>query len=137
MFDDAFADDSQAVGACSSCVHVYGARDLMESIPEFMTVWQVDPLLSLYREYLGDSFGLGRALFFDKSPERSWNLNWHKDTTISVKHNASKLPSLWRPTIITCVPRVIASDEAWRQIMTLKIHLEEVTDENGPIRVIP
>lgn len=87
VFDDAFADDSQAVRARSSRGHVYAARNLIESISEATTVWQADPMLGLLREVLGDCFGLVRALFFDKPPERSWNLPWHKDTSISVKDN--------------------------------------------------
>lgn len=32
---------------------------------------------------------------------------------------------------------MIASDELLRQMLTLRIHLDEVTGENGPLRVIP
>ena len=42
-----------------------------------------------------------------------------------------------RPTQKAGVPHVIASDELLRQMLTLRIHLDEVTDENGPLRVIP
>ena len=137
VFDDAFADDSQSVRARSSRGHVYAARNLIESIPEVTDVWQSDPMLRLLREVLGDSFGLVRALFFDKPPERTWNLPWHKDTSISVKDNSTKSQSFSRPTIKAGVPHVIASDELLRQMLTLRIHLDEVTDENGPLRVIP
>jgi ectoine hydroxylase-related dioxygenase (phytanoyl-CoA dioxygenase family) len=34
------------------------------------------------------------------------------------------------------VPHFIASDDFLRQMLTLRIHLDEVTDENGPLRVI-
>ena len=137
VFDDAFADDSQTVRARSSRGHVYAARNLIESIPEVTAVWQADPMLRLLREVLGDYFGLVRALFFDKPPERSWNLPWHKDTSISVKDNSGKSTSFSRPTIKAGVPHVIATDDLLRQMLTLRIHLDEVTDENGPLRVIP
>ncbi len=32
---------------------------------------------------------------------------------------------------------MIACDEVLRQMLTLRIHLDEVTDENGPLRVMP
>lgn len=80
VFDDAFADDSQSVRARSSRGHVYAARNLIESIPEVKTVSQADPMLGLLRETLGDGLGFVRALFFDKPPERTWNLPWHKYT---------------------------------------------------------
>ncbi len=137
VFDDAFEDDSQSVRARSSRGHVYAARNLIDSIPEVTTVWQVDPMLTLLREKLGDGFGLVRALFFDKPPERTWNLPWHKDTSIAVKNNSAKSPTFSRPTIKAGVPHVIASNEVLRQMLTLRIHLDEVTDENGPLRVIP
>ena len=137
VFDDVFDDESQSVWTRTSRGHVYAARNLIDSIPEVTTVWQVDPMLALLREMLGDGFGLVRALFFDKPPERTWNLPWHKDTSISVKDNSIKSASFSRPTIKAGVPHVIASDEVLHQILTMRIHLDEVTDENGPLRVIP
>ena len=137
VLDSAFEDDSQSVRARSSRGHIYAARNLIESIPEVTTVWQVDPMLSLLHDQIGDGYGLVRALFFDKPPERTWNLPWHKDTSIAVKEHRAMSPSLTRPTVKAGVPHVIASDAILRQILTLRIHLDEVTDENGPLRVIP
>lgn len=137
VFDDAFEDDSQSVRARSSRGHVYAARNLIESIPEVKTVWQTVPMLEQLREVLGDGVGLVRALFFDKPPERTWNLPWHKDTSISVKDNSTKSESFSRPTIKAGIPHVIACDDLLREMLTLRIHLDEVTDENGPLRVIP
>lgn len=137
VFDAAFSSDSQSVRARSSRGHVYAARNLIESIPEVSSVWQADPLLGLLREVLGDGFGLVRALFFDKPPERSWALPWHKDTSIAVKDNSAKSPAFSRPTTKAGIPHVIANDDWLRQMLTLRIHLDDVTDENGPLRVIP
>lgn len=137
VFGDAFEVDSQSVRGRSSCGHVYAARNLIESIPKVTTVWQVDPMRTLLREVLGDGFGLVRALFFDKPPERTWSLPWHKDTSIAVKDNSTKSSTFSRPTIKAGVPHVIASEEVLQQMLTLRIHLDEVTHENGPLRVIP
>jgi ectoine hydroxylase-related dioxygenase (phytanoyl-CoA dioxygenase family) len=35
------------------------------------------------------------------------------------------------------VPHVEAPDEVLRQMLTLRIHLDEVTAENGPLQVLP
>lgn len=137
VFETAFDDDSQSVQARSSKGYVYAARNLLDSIPEVTLVWQKDPMLGLLREVLGDGFGLVRALFFDKPPERTWNLPWHKDTSISVKDNSASSPSFFRPTVKAGVPHVIANDDLLRRMLTLRIHLDDVTDENGPLRVIP
>ncbi len=134
---DVFEDDSDGVRARSSRGHVYAARNLIESIPEVSTVWQSEALVRFLREQLGDQFGLVRALFFDKPPDRTWALAWHKDTSIAVMDNSIASRSFSRPTTKAGVPHLIASDEVLRQMLTLRIHLDEVTDENGPLRLIP
>ena len=54
-----------------------------------------------------------------------------------MKDNALRSEAFSRPTVKAGVPHVIASDELLQQMLTLRIHLDEVTDENGPLRVIP
>lgn len=134
---DAFESDSDGAKARSSRGHVYAARNLIESIPEVSTVWRCESLMTFLREQLGDQFGLVRALFFDKPPDRTWALAWHRDTSIAVKDNSLSSPSFSRPTVKAGVPHMIACDDVLEQMLTLRIHLDEVTDENGPLRVIP
>lgn len=129
--------ESESVRARSSRGHVYAARNLIASIPEVTTVWQSDPLLSFLRAELGDGQGLVRALFFDKPPDRTWALPWHKDTSIAVRDNSVESACFSRPTRKAGVPHLIASDDVLRQMLTLRIHLDEVTTENGPLQVIP
>jgi Phytanoyl-CoA dioxygenase (PhyH) len=137
VFCETFQGDLEFAGARSSRGHVYAARNLMESVPEVKTVWRCKRLESFLREQLGDRFGLVRALFFDKPPDRTWNLPWHKDTSVAVKDNSIDSASFSRPTTKAGVPHFIACDDVLRQMLTLRIHLDEVTDENGPLRVIP
>ncbi len=134
---NAFVDDSLGVRARSSRGHVYAARNLIESVPEVTTVWQCKTLLSFLRTNLGEDFGLVRSLYFDKPPDRTWALAWHKDTSIAVKDNSIRSEWFSRPTVKSGVPHFIACDEVLRRMLTLRIHLDEVTDENGPLRVIP
>ncbi len=137
LLEGTFEEDALSVRARSSRGHVYAARNLIGSIPEVSNVWQTHTMLRLLRDVLGSDFGLVRALYFDKPPDRTWNLPWHKDTSIAVKDNSIQSESFTRPTLKAGVPHVIASDDLLRQMLTLRIHLDEVTDENGPLRVIP
>ena len=91
----------------------------------------------LFTHWAIESFGLVRALFFDKPPDRTWNLTWHKDTSVAVKDNSIRSASFSRPTTKAAVPHLIAADEVLHQMLTLRIHLDEVTDDNGPLEVIP
>ncbi len=156
IFSATFTVDSDGVRARSSRGHVYAARNLIEAIPEVSTVWQCESLLAFLEQHLGvndfakdprgkatstrsntSRFGLVRALFFDKPPDRTWNLPWHKDTSIAVKDNSIESPAFSRPTTKAGVPHLIACDQILQRMLTLRIHLDEVTDENGPLRVIP
>jgi len=123
--------------ARSSRGHVYAARNLLDVIPEVKTCWRSGVLLETLREVLGQRFGLVRVLFFDKPPDRTWALTWHKDTAIAVSDNSLPTSHFSRPTVKAGVPHVIASDEILRRMLTLRIHLDDVTDENGPLQVVP
>src|SRR5262245_46652704 len=66
---------------------VYAARNVLALWPAAREVWRVPPLADVLAEALGPRFGLVRALFFDKPPEQSWSLPWHKDLTVAVRDN--------------------------------------------------
>ncbi|MCH7990061.1 MAG: phytanoyl-CoA dioxygenase family protein, partial [Planctomycetes bacterium] len=100
-------------------------------------LWRRNPLLQLLRETLGDGFGLVRGLYFDKPPERSWSLPWHKDLTIAVQRNDLASTHFTNPTQKAGVAHVEASRAVLESMLTLRIHLDAVTDENGPLVVIP
>lgn len=116
---------------------VYAARNVLSMCPEAATVWRRPPLSETLEALLGPGFGLVRALFFDKPPDNSWALPWHKDLTIAVLDN--RLPSrhFSKPTRKAGVPHIEASVEVLEQMVTARIHLDDVSEENGPLRVIP
>ena len=103
-----FQDQPEAVAIRSSAGNVYAARNLLTLWPEAADVWRQPPLPELLARLLGPEFGLVRALFFDKPPERSWTLPWHRDLTIAVRDN--RLPSrvFSKPTRKAGVPHVEA-----------------------------
>ena len=132
-----FEHDELGVRARSSRGHVYAARNLVSTVDEVRHFWQETTLVDFLRHVLGNEFGLVRALFFDKPPDRTWALGWHKDMSIAVKDNRLNSPSFSRPTLKAGTPHVIAADEILQTMVTLRVHLDEVTKENGPLRVIP
>jgi hypothetical protein len=89
----------------------------------------------MLQEVLGKSGGLVRALYFDKPPDRTWSLPWHKDRTIAVEDNSLQSDYFSRPTNKDGVPHVVAFDEVLQRMLTLRIHLDDVDDDNGPLRV--
>jgi hypothetical protein len=133
----AIDDNTNTAVARSSRGHVYAARNLIDAAPETFSIFRQGVLRDFLNACLGADAGLVRIPFFDKPPERSWALPWHKDQTIAVADNSMASSVFSRPTTKLGVPHVIASDEILRRMVTLRIHLDDVTDENGPLRVIP
>ncbi len=131
------AMETAGMSARSSQGHVYAARNVIDHVAEAKTFWRTPKLTDLLCEVLGEEFGLVRALFFDKPPDRTWSLPWHKDATIAVVDNSLTSIHFSRPTNKAGVPHVIASDAILGQMLTLRIHLDEVDDDNGPLKVIP
>jgi phytanoyl-CoA dioxygenase PhyH len=115
---------------------IYGARNLLDLFPPARELWRRPPLLDLLFCVLGPKFGLVRGLYFDKPPESTWSLPWHQDRTIAVVDNTIASARFSCPTRKAGVPYIEAPDEVLHQMLTLRIHLDEVTDENGPLVVL-
>lgn len=116
---------------------VYGARNILDRWPGVLRVLRHPKLRSALQTVLGDDFGLVRVLFFDKPPGESWALPWHKDLAIAVKDNRRASSHFDRPTTKYGVPHVEAPTWLLERMLTARLHLDEVTDENGPLRVLP
>ena len=116
---------------------VYAARNVLELYPTARSIWRKPRLLELLHAALGSEFGLVRGLYFDKPPERTWSLPWHKDLTIAVRDNRLPSAHFSKPTIKAGVPHVAAPAELLSRMLTLRIHLDDITDENGPLKVSP
>ena len=115
---------------------VFAARNVLELFPDAKKIWRVPVLVELLRGLIGSDFGLVRALFFDKPPDRTWALPWHKDLTIAVKDNSIPTSHFSKPTRKANVPHVEGSEAILGKMLTLRIHLDPMTRDNGPLRVI-
>lgn len=116
---------------------MYGSRDLISLWPEVCDLPKRPALRELLVTFMGPQVGLVRALFFDKPPERSWSLPWHRDKTIAVKDNTLASAYFLRPTTKAGIPHVEAPQWLLESMLTLRIHLDPMTPANGPLSVIP
>jgi hypothetical protein len=114
----------------------YGARNLIHLWPRVVELARTPSLVGPLLRVLGPDGGLVRALFFDKPPGHSWALPWHKDYNVAVKAHRS-LGVFTKPTTKAGVPHVEAPAELLHCMVTARVHLDDMTDENGPLRVIP
>lgn len=116
---------------------VYAARNVLAAWPGAAELVRRPPLREALLSALGPEFGVVRGLYFDKPPGQSWALPWHKDMTVAVRDNRRPPPGFARPTTKAGVPHLEAPVALLERMLTARVHLDEVTDENGPLKVVP
>lgn len=114
---------------------VYAARNVLTLCPAVIECWRTPVLSHFVTEVLGREAGLVRALYFDKPPAQSWALPWHKDQLIAVD-DCEFRPGYSRPRLRAGIPHTEPPTEVLEQMLTLRIHFDDVTEENGPLQVL-
>jgi len=96
-----------------------------------------DPsLLAVAREHLGRSAIPFRATLFNKSADSNWLVPWHQDNALPVRQRRA-VPG-WGPwTLKGGMHHAIAPAAALTRVIALRVHLDDSTHRNGPLRVLP
>lgn len=96
-----------------------------------------DPrLLQIAREVLGPTAQPFRATLFDKSPAANWLVAWHQDTALPLRQRR-EVPG-WGPwSVKGGIVYAHAPVAALERILALRLHLDDSTARNGPLRVLP
>jgi Phytanoyl-CoA dioxygenase (PhyH) len=77
-----------------------------------------------------------QCTYFHKSPARNWLVSLHQDLSIPVQDRVPGSPcTAWSQKEGTwfCQPPV----ELLSQLVAIRVHLDDSTTENGPLRVVP
>ena len=111
------------------------AHNLMQLWPNAINIVRRPQLREEVRDVLGPQAGVVRILFFDKPPGHSWALPWHKDYTIAVERHGVE-GTFTKPTTKAGVPHVIAPFEILDRMLTVRFHLDDMNEDNGPLRVL-
>jgi ectoine hydroxylase-related dioxygenase (phytanoyl-CoA dioxygenase family) len=73
---------------------------------------------------------------FEKSPDANWLVSWHQDTALpmSAQHDVAG----WGPwSTKSGVTYAHAPRRVLERVIALRIHLDDSTADNGPLRVLP
>ncbi len=136
--EEIFRHDTTGSVLRTDAGQIYGARNLLWNDPEFVEkMLEKTRLWPIVEAILGSSCGLVRVLFFDKPPEQSWALPWHRDRTIAVRDNRLPSAAFGKPTFKVGVPHVEAPEWLLERMLTVRIHLDDMTETNGPLKLIP
>ena len=112
-----------------------GIRHLMSN-PAVEKLAKDHRMVGLARCVLGcDAFPF-KATLFDKSPDANWLITWHQDTALPLREK-QETPG-WGPwSVKDGVTYAHAPASALEKVVALRLHLDDSTDQNGPLRVIP
>jgi ectoine hydroxylase-related dioxygenase (phytanoyl-CoA dioxygenase family) len=93
-------------------------------------------LLEVTRAILGSDAAPFRATVFDKSPSANWLVVWHQDTALPLRERRHA-PG-WGPwSVKEGVIYAHAPASALSQVLALRVHLDDSSLQNGPLRVLP
>jgi ectoine hydroxylase-related dioxygenase (phytanoyl-CoA dioxygenase family) len=112
-----------------------GVRHAMR-LPAVAAIARDARLMEIAQETLGrDAFPF-RATLFAKSPTANWLVVWHQDTALPLQERR-ETPG-WGPwSVKDGVTYAHAPESALSEVLALRLHLDDSTAENGPLRVLP
>lgn len=114
---------------------VYAIRNLLGEIPDLVELVLNNNLKTILAT-LDSSLFLSKAIYFDKPTQSNWYVTWHQDTTINVKEKVETEGfSGWTKKGASFGVR--PPEEVLKNTMTVRIHLDDTTDENGALQVLP
>jgi len=93
-------------------------------------------LIALVGDVLGPQAFPFRATIFDKSPDANWLVVWHQDTSLPLR-NRQEAPG-WGPwSTKEGIHYAHAPSDVLSQVLALRVHLDDSTVDNGPLKVLP
>jgi ectoine hydroxylase-related dioxygenase (phytanoyl-CoA dioxygenase family) len=112
-----------------------GARNLLAD-PLVSDLARDARLVAIASAELGSGAFPFKATLFDKSPGANWLVAWHQDTALPMRARRD-VPG-WGPwSVKGGVLHALAPAKALRGIVALRVHLDDSSSANGPLRVLP
>jgi len=112
-----------------------GIRHLL-SVPAIAALARDSRLLELATDALSCQPVPFGATLFDKSVEANWLVVWHQDTALPLLERR-EAPG-WGPwSEKSGIVYAHAPAAALEQVVALRVHLDDSTPDNGPLRVLP
>ena len=110
-------------------------RDLVLD-PVVAALAELPSLQAIVEEGLSAAAKPVRLLLFDKTPEKNWPVAWHQDRTIAVNAEA-ELPGYGPWSTKKEVVHVQPPVSVLESMLTLRVHLDDATAQNGALHVVP
>lgn len=95
-----------------------------------------DEVLGLVSKALSQKPFAVRAILFDKVEGANWKIPWHQDITIAVRdRHETEGYGPW--SVKEGTPHVQAPTRILQNMVAIRLHLDDCSKDNGPLRVVP
>jgi phytanoyl-CoA dioxygenase PhyH len=112
-----------------------GARHIL-MVPPVQTIAHDPRLFRIASEFVGAAPVPFRATLFDKSPSSNWLVAWHQDTALPLRRRIES-PEWGSWSEKAGILYAHAPAWALERVIALRVHLDDSTQANGPLRVLP
>ncbi|HKP26634.1 MAG TPA: phytanoyl-CoA dioxygenase family protein [Dongiaceae bacterium] len=110
-----------------------GARIFGGPIARFISAAD-GPLTTLAIQLMGPTARAVRAILFDKTAEANWSVAWHQDRTIAVRERCD-VAGYGPWSIKDGAHHVEPPFGVMRDMVTMRAHLDDCTDDNAPLMI--
>lgn len=114
----------------------HGARNLLARSSVISNAARWPELINLVEPVIGRGAFPVRALFFDKVEGANWQVSWHQDLSIAVARRV-ETPGFSGWSVKQGVTHVQPPARVLESMVTMRVHLDECDEDNGPLRVMP
>lgn len=112
-----------------------GRRNLLGGDPVARRVAESGALAEAARAVLGDGARPVRIILFDKTADANWAVPWHQDLNIAVEERRD-VPGYGPWSTKAGVCHVVPPEDVLRAMVTLRLHLDDCGEDNGPLVVL-
>lgn len=113
-----------------------GIRNLLDLLPEIAQLANSSFIRDLVEPVLGHCAFPVRGTLFDKTPDSNWKVPWHQDLSVAVQERIDVEgfgPWSVKAGVVHVQPPAVLLET----MLAVRIHLDDCSEENGPLRVIP
>jgi len=137
------ADISELLQALSRFEHTrskrrgetFGIRDLLE-FDQVRALSQAHALRTVIDPIVGIEARAVRGIFFDKTSAANWPVPWHQDLSVAVAEKRD-IDGWTAWSIKNSIHHAQPPAAFLKQMLTVRLHLDDCGPDNGPLRVRP
>ncbi|AXG74541.1 phytanoyl-CoA dioxygenase [Flavobacterium arcticum] len=116
--------------------NLFAIRQFLKEVPKVKRELFNNNLKSIVSSIFGEDYFVVKSIYFDKPEESNWFVSYHQDLTISV-NTKSDIEGYSSWTVKQGQFAVQPPINVLENIYTIRIHLDNTTEENGVLKVVP